>query len=194
MNKFHLQMLASPRWASMLEHDLLPWVESVAELGDNVLEVGPGPGLSTDLLRKRTARLTAVEIDPSLASALAARLAGSNVEVLEGNAADTGLPDDSFSTAACFGVLHHIPSPGFQDAAFRELCRVLRPGGYLVASDALDNEGTREHHADDVFVPLDPDELPARLTAAGFVDIDVHIGDYELRFHAQKPGINGKAV
>ena len=54
MNEFHLQMLASPMWAEMLQRDLLPWVDSVADLGDDVLEVGPGPGLTTDLLRERT--------------------------------------------------------------------------------------------------------------------------------------------
>jgi protein-L-isoaspartate O-methyltransferase len=73
VNESHLQLLASPRWAAMLERDLLPWVESVADLGDDVLEVGPGPGLTTDLLRQRTARLTAVEFDPALAAALAGR-------------------------------------------------------------------------------------------------------------------------
>jgi SAM-dependent methyltransferase len=188
MNEFHLQMLASPRWAEMLERDLLPWVESVADLGDNVLEVGPGPGLSTDLLRRRTARLTAVEIDESLAAKLQARLAGSNVEVMLGNAADTGFPEDTFSSAACFGVLHHVPSAQLQDDVLRELLRVLRPGGYLVAEDALDNEGIRQHHVGDVFVPLDPERLPERLAAAGFTDAGVDIGGYDLRFHARKPG------
>jgi SAM-dependent methyltransferase len=187
MNEFHLQMLSSPRWAQMLERDLLPWVESVADLGDNVVEVGPGPGLSTDLLRQRTARLTAIEIDAGLASKLAARLAGSNVEVMHGNAAGTGLPAGTFSSAACFGVLHHVPSAVLQDDVLRELFRVLRPGGHLVASDALDEEGTRQHHAGDVFVPLDPERLPGRLAAAGFTDVGVHVGGYDLRFHARKP-------
>ena len=188
MNEFHLQMLSSPRWARVLERDLLPWVESVADLGDNVVEVGPGPGLTTDLLRERTARLTAIEIDASLASKLEARLAGSNVEVIHGNAADTGLPEGSFSSAACFGVLHHVPSARLQDEVFRELFRVLQPNGHLLASDALDEEGTRQHHVGDVFVPLDPERLPERLAAAGFTDVAVHIGDYDLRFHARKPG------
>jgi SAM-dependent methyltransferase len=187
MNEFHLQMLASPEWARMLERDLLPWVASVADLGDNVLEVGPGPGLTTDLLRARTARLTAVEIDASLAAKLAARLAGSNVEVMQGNAAHTGLPEGAFSSAACFGVLHHVPSAQLQDDVFRELFRVLRPNGRLLASDALDEEQTRLHHVGDVFVPLDPEGLPARLAAAGFIDIGVHIGGYDIRFHARKP-------
>ena len=187
MNEFHLQMLSSPQWARMLERDLLPWVESVADLGDNVVEVGPGPGLTTDLLRQRTARLTAIEIDASLASKLAARLAGSNVEVIHGNAAHTGLPEGTFSSAACFGVLHHVPSAGLQDEVFRELFRVLQRSGHLLASDALDEEGTRRRHVGDVFVPLDPERLPERLAAAGFTDVAVHTGGYDLRFHARKP-------
>jgi len=36
----------------MLERDLLPWVASVTDLGDDVLEVGPGPGLTTELLSR----------------------------------------------------------------------------------------------------------------------------------------------
>ena len=51
MNESHIEILSSPRWAEMLERDLLPWVDSVADLGDDVLEIGPGPGLTTDLLR-----------------------------------------------------------------------------------------------------------------------------------------------
>jgi len=187
MNEYHLQMLASPRWAAMLERDLLPWVESVADLGDDVLEVGPGPGLTTDLLRQRTARLTAVEIDASLAAPLAARLAGTNVTVWHGDSAGTGLPGGAVSAAACFGMLHHVPSARQQDDVFRELFRLLRPGGHLVASDALDEEGTRLRHEDDVFVPLDPERLPSRLAAAGFADVGVRIGEYDIRFHARKP-------
>ncbi|HEY5394353.1 MAG TPA: class I SAM-dependent methyltransferase [Trebonia sp.] len=173
MNESHLQLLASPRWAAMLERDLLPWVESVADLGDDVLEVGPGPGLTTDLLRQRTARLTAVEFDPALAAALAGRLAGGNVAVINGDAARLGFPDGRFSAAACFAVLHHVPAAVIQDQIFAELFRVLQPDGALIASDAYDNEGTRLHHVDDVFVPLDPQTLPDRLGAAGFTDIGI---------------------
>jgi 16S rRNA A1518/A1519 N6-dimethyltransferase RsmA/KsgA/DIM1 with predicted DNA glycosylase/AP lyase activity len=37
-------------------------------------EVGPGPGLATDILRRLVARVTAAELDSELAGKLAARL------------------------------------------------------------------------------------------------------------------------
>lgn len=188
VNEFHLQMLSSPQWAEMLEHDLLPWIERVAELGDDVLEVGPGPGLTTDLLRRRVARVTAIELDDDLYARLAERLAGTNVDVVHCNAARTDLPDDRFSAAACFGVLHHIPSAEEQDAVFREISRVVRPGGWLLATDAhADDEGTRERHEDDIFVPLPVSTLPDRLHAAGFADVSIDDSSYEIRFTARKP-------
>jgi 16S rRNA A1518/A1519 N6-dimethyltransferase RsmA/KsgA/DIM1 with predicted DNA glycosylase/AP lyase activity len=66
MNESHLQFLASPEWGQMLEAELLPWIQAAGDLGDDVLEIGPGPGLTTDILRQRVRKVTAVEIDPSL--------------------------------------------------------------------------------------------------------------------------------
>jgi SAM-dependent methyltransferase len=187
MNEIHLQFLASPEWARMLETELLPWVLGVAELGDDVLEVGPGPGLTTDLIRQHAARVTAVELDTELAGALAKRMAGTNVEVVHGDAADSGLEADRFSAATCFSMLHHVPSADLQDRVFAELYRVLRPGGVFVASDAVDADAIREFHVDDIFVPVDPTTLGSRLGAAGFTDVRIDAGDYELRFKAVKP-------
>ena len=135
MNENHLRMLASPRWAEMLRQHVLPWLGSVGELGDDVVEVGPGPGLTTDLLLTLTARITAVEVDAGLAAELARRLAGSNVEVINASAERTGLAADRFSAAACFAVLHHTETAAVQDQVFAELLRVLRPGGILVGSE-----------------------------------------------------------
>ena len=79
MNEIHLKFLASPEWAQMVEAELLPWIDAVGDLGDEVLEIGPGPGITTDVLRKRVHQVTAVEIDPSLGGTLEERLAGTNV-------------------------------------------------------------------------------------------------------------------
>src|SRR5207244_2877475 len=53
VNQAHLDFLGSAEWAEMLKADVLPWIEAASDLGDDVLEVGPGPGLTTDLLRER---------------------------------------------------------------------------------------------------------------------------------------------
>ena len=70
MNWVHRRLCRSKSWRQSLETEILPWVLSDVKLGPDVLEVGPGPGLTTDLLREGTERLTAVEIDPQLASKL----------------------------------------------------------------------------------------------------------------------------
>jgi SAM-dependent methyltransferase len=159
----------------------------VADLGDDVLEVGPGPGLTTDLLRHRVAKVTAVELDDALASALADRLAGTNVEVIHGDAGDTGLPAGRFSAATCFSMLHHVPSAEDQDRVLAEIERLLRPGGVLVATDSRALHAIRAFHDDDVFNPMADDEVVPRLERAGFVDIDVEMGEYEFRVSARKP-------
>ena len=186
MNKAHLEFCSSPEWARLVEDELLPWVLDGCELGDDLLEVGPGPGLTTDVLRHRAARLTALELDRDLAAQLAARLAGSNVTVVEGDVTQLPFPDGRFSAAACLTMLHHIPSPALQDAALAELARVLRPGGLLAGSDGLDTPARRELHEDDVFVPVDPGTLAARLEAAGFGQARVDIAGDRVRFTAVK--------
>lgn len=107
----------------------VPWLESTIQLGDDVLENGPGPGLTTDLLRHRVAAVTAVEIDADPAVNLKVRLTGTNVEVIWGDGTELPLPDARFTAATCFAMLHHMPSEAAQDQLFGELHRVLRPGG-----------------------------------------------------------------
>jgi SAM-dependent methyltransferase len=189
MNNAHKEFLASPDWARMLETDLLPWLERAADLGDDVLEVGPGPGLTTDLLRQRVAKVTAVEIDDELATALRQRLADTNVDVIRADATNTGLEANRFSAAACFSMLHHVPSADLQDAVFAEVSRVLRPNGMFLGVDSLDVDLIRQFHSDDVFVPVNPQTLGDRLEAVGFSDVSLEVGEFELRFTAIKTGI-----
>ena len=186
MNELHRQFLASDDWKKILETDLLPWIDAAGDLGDDVLEIGPGPGLTTDLLRVRVPRVTAVELDDDLAAKLTTRLAGMNVDVVHSDATKSGLASDRFSTATCFSMLHHMPEPQLQDALFAEVHRMLRPGGRFVGTDAVDSDMIRSFHEDDIFVPADPATLGARLQAAGFADADVTSTEYELRWQATK--------
>jgi len=186
MNKAHLEFLASPVWAEMLQVELVPWLVEVVDLGDCVLEVGPGPGLTTDILRERTSQVIAVEADADLAATLATRLSATNVTVLNADATNAGLESNRFSAVTCFGMLHHMPSAELQNRLFAEAYRMLRPGGVFVATDSLDSEPVRKFHAGDVFVPLDPVSLEARLQAAGFTRVRIAPTTYELRFTASK--------
>ena len=187
MNETHLQFLASPECVQILETDLLPWVEAAGDLGDEVLEIGPGPGKTTDLLRNRVRRVTAIELDPSLGLALQERLAGTNVNVIVADATQAELPASHFSAAACFSVLHHMPSPDHQNRLFAELHRVLRPGGVFVGQDSLDLEPIRLGHVDDTFTPVDPDGLKDRLASVGFGETKTDIVGFHVRFLTRKP-------
>jgi ubiquinone/menaquinone biosynthesis C-methylase UbiE len=93
-------------------------------------------------------------------------------------------PAGRFSAAACLTMLHHIASPALQDAALAELARVLRPGGLLAGSDGLATPARREVHEGDVFVPVDPGTLEARLRAAGFACARVAVAGDRLKFAA----------
>ena len=187
MNETHLQMCSSVEWAETVERWIIPWVLESVELGDDVIEVGPGPGLTTNVLRENVRRLTAVEIHDELATALAHKFAGTNVDVIHGDATRTSLADDRFSAAVCLTMLHHLPSAQQQDALFVELCRVLQPGGVLVGQDSIASEELRALHVGDTYVPIDPAHLPGRLEAAGFVDVAVDTNEYAVRFQATKP-------
>jgi SAM-dependent methyltransferase len=187
MNEGHLQYLRSPEWAHTLATEILPWIRTVGDLGDEVFEIGPGPGLTTDLLRSQVRSITAVEIDAVLAEALAERLAGTNVTVLHADAAHTELPSTHFSAAVCFSALHHMPSQGNQDLVFGEVGRLLRPGGMFLGIDSLDIDLIRQAHADDTFVAVDPETLGARFAEAGLIDTHVEPSGYQFRFFARKP-------
>lgn len=189
MNEDHLALCSSPEWAAYLTDDLLPWVLHGYDLGDHLLEVGPGPGLATDILSRLVPRVTAAELDADLATKLASRLAGppevEHVRVVVADATLMPFLSGRFSAVACLTMLHHIPSAAAQDAALEQMRRVLRPGGVLVGSDGLDTPDRRRVHHDDIFVPVDPRTLAGRLTSAGFSEPKIDVRADRIAFAAR---------
>jgi ubiquinone/menaquinone biosynthesis C-methylase UbiE len=178
VNKAH-EACGSDEWRQMIREVILPWAVGETDLGDNVLEVGPGYGATTDVLSQSVPHLTAVEIDDRLAAMLTDRFADvPSVQIVHGDATNLPYAEDSFSGAACFTMLHHVPSAELQDRLFTEVARVLRPGAALVASDSLASEELKAHHEDDTYNPVDPASLPDRLAAAGFGDIQVKTNEF----------------
>src|ERR1700754_2532060 len=90
MHSNHARLCPSPEWAAYLQGEVLPSVAGDRDLGSELIEVGPGPGASTEWLRHRVARPGAVEIDPVAAGKLADRFGATNVEVVTADA--TALP------------------------------------------------------------------------------------------------------
>ena len=185
MNRLHRYFCRSPKYQEKLEHGLMPWVLGAVDLGDELLEIGPGPGLTTELLRARTTHLTAVEIDSVLASAVASKFP--DVEVVNADATELPLPDGRFSAAVSLTMLHHVPSVELQDRLLGEVHRVLRPGGVFVGSDSRVSLLFRLAHLFDTMVVVDPETLPARLERAGFDEIKVDAVPRAFRFRARKP-------
>ena len=181
MNEAHLRICSSPEWQAVVEEEILPNAVGDRFLGEVVLEVGAGPGLTTDAIWQMVPYLTAVELDEELAARLIEQFAGTDVEVVCADATALPFEDDLFSSALTFTMLHHVPTDKLQDRVFEELCRVLRPGGLLVGSDSVDTPARRELHEGDIFNPVDPETLPGRLREAGFVDISLQRENEELQ-------------
>jgi SAM-dependent methyltransferase len=178
MNKAH-EMCGSDEWRTAIREVILPWALGETDLGGNVLEVGPGYGATTDVLSGVAEHLTSVEIDPDLAALLRARFADApSVEIVHGDATALPYDNEKFTGAACFTMLHHVPTAGLQDRLFAEVARVLQPGAALVASDSLGSEELAAAHEDDTYNPVDPRTLPDRLAAAGFADVDVKTNEF----------------
>jgi SAM-dependent methyltransferase len=186
MNDEHAKLCSSPEWASFLQTEVLAPLVTDVDLGQEMLELGPGPGAATDWLRHRVLRLTALELNPDAAERLAARHAGTNVTVVVGDCAQADLPDAAFDSVGTFTMLHHLPTEQLQYATLREAFRLLRPGGVLVGSDSLASNDLHHFHAEDTYNPVDPARLLVYLQVLGYGRITVSVSS-GLLFSAHKP-------
>lgn len=183
----HRRLCSSEKWADFVAESM-PGRLSGFDLGEKVLEIGPGYGATTKALLNHAPDLTALEID----EASAMRLRGEfdeRVTVVHGDGAEMPFEDDMFSSVVCFTMMHHVPSRERQDAIFAEALRVLRPGGLLRGTDSLPNLRFRMLHIGDTMNVLPPATLPDRLGTAGFETVSVdHVPKQFIRFSGIKPG------
>jgi len=185
MNALENWFCSSSLWRRITRDQILPWTLGSVDLGDRLLEIGAGAGAATSELRKRVPHLTSLEYD----HALTARLAQTNRNgglVVQGNAAALPFANGTFTSAIAILMLHHLRSSELQDLAFREVQRVLQPGGRFCAFDIQDGWLNRVVHIKSTFVPIQPQTLTDRLARAGFVNISVDSRSGAFRFHASK--------
>jgi ubiquinone/menaquinone biosynthesis C-methylase UbiE len=183
VNENHAKLMPSPEWAAYMQEEVLPLAVDGVNLGDDVLELGPGPGAVTAWLADRVKRLTAVEHEEAAAAALAERFP--SVTVLHGDAANLPYPDASFDTVVSCTMLHHVPTRALQDKLLASAFRVLRPGGAFVGSDSPPSDGLHRFHENDVYNPVEPATFLTRLQTIGFGSITLRVG-HNLIFTARK--------
>jgi SAM-dependent methyltransferase len=101
--------------------------------GKKVLEIGLGQGAESEQLIRRGAAWSGLDLTQESVDRVRARLVIRDLpydDLLCGSALSIPWPDNTFDIVFSHGVLHHIPDI---HQAQREIHRVLKPGGKLVA-------------------------------------------------------------
>ncbi len=106
--------------------------------------------------------------------ALAARRRVRNITWKRGELERLPLADESIDIALLSQALHHAAQP---DRALAEACRVLRPGGRVLALDLRQHgEAWVKPQLGDAWLGFSDEELRRLLGTAGFHDVTVRVG------------------
>lgn len=153
--------------------------------GDQVIDVGCGPGNYTRHLARATGNGLTIGLDASevMVATAAERGGGENIAYLRGDACELPFEDESFDIACSIGVIHMVDRPL---AALGEMARVLAPGGRLVvlASCARKGAPRRERGGITTFAR---DELTGALREQGMVEIEQRVVRRGQFVSAHKP-------
>jgi SAM-dependent methyltransferase len=171
---------------------------------DHIYEPGCG-GVSTFRALATVypdARLTGCDLSPLLLrnGAMLARRQGLDVTLKQRDATATGEADESVDAVVTYALHHELP-PKENAALFREMLRILKPGGDIVLSDpppfravdifhAVILEWDTDHREEPFFTTSCLADWGQELERAGFVDVEAYaIGadGYPWITRARKP-------
>jgi len=100
------------------------------------LDVGTGTGYLAGMMAPLVGDVIGVDCTPAMLTCAGEKMAQAgyrHVSFREGMAEHLPLTTGSVDVAMCHMLLHHVVSPR---TAVAELCRVVRPGGYVLIIDA----------------------------------------------------------
>ena len=135
MSRFERAYCCSAMWRA--SSSAIAREVSAQRLGRDVLEIGAGSGSVAQQVLSNAPELawTAIDLDPRMTQAAAARLAEfAGASVKTADATTMPFPDASFDSVVSCLMLHHIID---WERAVAEVARVLRPGGTFVGYDLV---------------------------------------------------------
>ena len=152
--------------------------------GETVLDLGSGGGIDCFLAGRQvgeTGYVIGVDMTPAMlaqANANKVRMGVTNVEFRRGQIEQLPVVDSSIDVAISNCVINLSPD---KEAVFRELIRVLKPGGRVALSDIVtEGEFKPEQRADsDMWCECVSGAIDARayvdlMSKAGFVDVRIN--------------------
>lgn len=165
---------ADPGAAWLGSADCVPSLLRHVPDGAVVADLGAGNGRLLPDLAARARSVIGVDASPSLLDQARRRVEGLGVGRIDlrlGDLAHLPLRDHEADVVVANMVLHHLPEPG---RALSEMARVLKPGGVALVGDFLPhNEEWMRDKLADLWLGIEPSQLRAWLTNAGFQDVEV---------------------
>jgi ubiquinone/menaquinone biosynthesis C-methylase UbiE len=153
--------------------------------GDQVIDVGCGPGNYTRRLARAAGDGLTVGLDASAAmvAAAAKRGGGENLAFLRGDASALPFEDELFDIVCSIGVIHLVEEPL---VALGEMARVLAPGGRLAVM-ALCERRDRQPRKRAGMTIFARDELAGALREHGLDEIEQQVFGRGQFISAHKP-------
>lgn len=183
----------------------LPTQYARIQKGDTVIDLGSGAGNDCFIAREETGesgRVIGIDFAPRMlarARANATKRGFTNVEFWEGDIENMPLPDKTADVVVSNCVLNLLPR---KDRIFREIYRVLKPGGHFCISDVVLNGVFPKEFTDNAAMyagciasAIQREDYLGEIEKAGFADINVErtktitIPDDVLQEHLDKTTI-----